>query len=64
MLSDLGADLVESLPDDAYPGEDTAAVVIQMVIGTIRTVLEAAGERTSSGPRSSLPTLAIVSLST
>jgi hypothetical protein len=44
MLSNLGADLVESLPDDEYPGESPAAVVIEMVVGTIRTSLADADE--------------------
>src|ERR1700678_1688675 len=44
MLSNLGADLAESLPDDAYPGESSAAVVIEMVTGTIRTSLADADE--------------------
>jgi hypothetical protein len=42
MLSGLAADLVEALPADAYPGEDTAAVVIEMICGTIATALESA----------------------
>ncbi len=45
MLFDLAADLTEALPADAYPGEEPAAVVIEMVTGTIRTVLAAADER-------------------
>lgn len=38
-LSDLASELVETLPDDAYPGEDSAVVVIEMLCGTIATVL-------------------------
>lgn len=38
-LSDLAANLIETLPDDAYPGEDSAAVVLEMLCGTIATVL-------------------------
>lgn len=38
-LSELAADLVEALPDDAYPGEDTGAVVLEMLCGTAATVL-------------------------
>jgi hypothetical protein len=45
MLFDLPADLTEVLPADDYPGEEPAAVVIEMVTGTIRTVLAAADER-------------------
>jgi hypothetical protein len=39
MLTGLAADLVEMLPADAYPGEDPAAVVMEMITGTIRTAL-------------------------
>jgi hypothetical protein len=39
MLSGLASDLVEELPSDAFPGEDTAAVVIEMMIGTIHTAV-------------------------
>jgi hypothetical protein len=44
MLSDLGADLVEALPTDAYPGEEPGAVIIEMITGTIRTALGDADE--------------------
>jgi hypothetical protein len=44
MLSDLVCDLVESLPDDAYPGESNAEVVLEMLIATIRPVADAAGK--------------------
>jgi hypothetical protein len=44
MLSDLGADLVDTLPADAYPGEEPARVVIEMIVGTIRTALADADE--------------------
>jgi hypothetical protein len=39
MLSGLASDLIEDLPPDAFPGEDPAAVVIEMLIGTIRTAV-------------------------
>jgi hypothetical protein len=45
MLSGLAADLVEALPPDAYPGEEPANVVIEMVVGTIRTALGGVDER-------------------
>lgn len=45
MLSDLGADLVESLPEDAFPGEEPGAVIIQMMCGTIRTAVGSADPR-------------------
>jgi hypothetical protein len=44
MLTDLVSDLIENLPEDAYPGESTAEVVIEMLIGTLRPVTDAAGE--------------------
>ncbi len=44
MLSGLAADLVEALPPDAYPGEKPAAVVIEMITGSIRTALVAADQ--------------------
>ena len=39
-LSDVMGELVEGLPADAYPGEHPGAVIVEMVFGTIRTVLE------------------------
>ena len=42
MLFEFAADLTDALPEDAYPGEDTAEVVVRMMIGAIRTAL---GER-------------------
>lgn len=45
MLSDLGADLAESLPADAYPGEEPGAVIVQMMCGTIRTAVGSADPR-------------------
>jgi len=44
MLSDLLGDLIESLPDDAYPGECNAEVVLEMLIGSVRPVVDAAGK--------------------
>jgi hypothetical protein len=38
-LSELAADLVEALPDDAYPGEAPGAVILEMLCGTAATVL-------------------------
>lgn len=37
--------LLEELPDDAFPGEDSAAVLLEMVVGSSRPAAEAAGER-------------------
>jgi hypothetical protein len=42
-LLDLLSDLVEKLPEDAFPGEDPAEVVIQMVTGTLAPVADSAG---------------------
>jgi hypothetical protein len=36
--------LLEELPEGAFPGEENAAVLIEMVVGTCRPVVEAAGE--------------------
>jgi hypothetical protein len=44
VLVDLAAELIETLPDDAYPGESSAEVVLDMMTGTIRPAAEAAGE--------------------
>ena len=40
LLTDIAGELAEALPDDAYPGEEPGAVVIEMMSGTIRTGLE------------------------
>ena len=39
MLAGLAVDLVETLPAEAYPGEKPAAVVMEMITGSIRTAL-------------------------
>ncbi len=39
MLSELVADLTAALPPDAYPGEEPRAVVLDMLCGTVSTVL-------------------------
>ena len=46
MLSNMIAELLEDLPDDAFPGESPADVLVQMLTGSVRPALEAAGERT------------------
>ncbi|HJS96142.1 MAG TPA: hypothetical protein VJ741_17900 [Solirubrobacteraceae bacterium] len=38
-LSELASDLVEALPDDAYPGEEPGAVILEMLCGTAATAL-------------------------
>jgi hypothetical protein len=45
MLADLLPGLLDALKEDAYPGEDSAAVLLEMVTGTIRPVADAAGQR-------------------
>jgi hypothetical protein len=45
MLFGLAADIVEATPPDAYPGEEPGAVVIDMIVGTIRTFLDGVDER-------------------
>lgn len=36
--------LLEDLPEDAFPGEESAAVLLEMVVGSSLPVAEAAGE--------------------
>jgi hypothetical protein len=43
MLADLLAGLLEEIPADAFPGEDPADVLRDMLTGTLRPVAEAAG---------------------
>lgn len=43
-LLDLVDSLVEELPEDAFPGEDNAEVLVEMVVGSSRPALEAIGE--------------------
>jgi hypothetical protein len=46
MLSNLIAELLDGMPDDAFPDEDPAEVLVEMLTGSVRPALEAAGERT------------------
>jgi len=43
-LGDVLGSLLEDLPEDAFPGEDNAAVLLEMVVGSCRPVIEASGE--------------------
>jgi hypothetical protein len=43
-LVDVLNSLLEELPESAFPGEENAAVLIEMVVGSCRPALEAAGE--------------------
>jgi hypothetical protein len=44
VLLDTLAELVEELPDEAFPGEENAAVLLEMTAGTCSSVARAAGE--------------------
>lgn len=43
MLGRLVGDLLDELPDDAFPGEDDVEVLLDMLVGTILPVARAAG---------------------
>ena len=43
-LLDLVSSLIEELPVSAFPGEDNAEVLVEMVVGSSRPALEAIGE--------------------
>ena len=43
MLHGLLCDLLEDLPEGAFPGEDNGTVLIEMLAGTMRPATEAAG---------------------
>lgn len=45
MLEGVLSNLLEDLPDDAFPGEDNGVVLIEMLTGTIRPAATSAGER-------------------
>ena len=45
MLADLLGALLEALPDDAFPGEEPAEVLLEMLTGTFRPAADAAGTR-------------------
>lgn len=36
--------LLEAMPEQSFPGEDNAAVLLEMVVGSCRPAVEAAGE--------------------
>ena len=44
-VGDVLASLIEDVPEDAFPGEDSSAVLLEMVVNTCRPALEAAGEQ-------------------
>jgi hypothetical protein len=46
ILTDLLGGLVESMREEEFPGETRGAVLIEMLVGSLRPVTEAAGEAT------------------
>jgi len=46
-LTDMLAGLLEDLPEDAFPGEDSGEVLLEMLAGTLTPVVEAAGAQTA-----------------
>jgi hypothetical protein len=46
MLADLLSGILDDLPDDAFPGEKPAEVLIDMVTGTVLPAASAAGPAT------------------
>jgi hypothetical protein len=54
MLTDLICSLIEDVPEDAFPGERTADVLIEMLTGTVRPAAEAAGVSTVQSARALL----------
>ena len=44
MLEGVLSNLLEDLPDDAFPGKDSGVVLVEMLTGTIRPVATTAGE--------------------
>ena len=48
MITGVLEDLLDGLPDDAFPGEHEGEVLLEMLTGTIRPAAAAAGEETVS----------------
>ena len=46
VMLDLFDNLLDGLSDDAFPGEDPAEVLLEMIAGTITPAIDAAGEDT------------------
>lgn len=44
-LMDVLSSLIEEMPEDAFPGEDNAAVLLEMAVGSCLPAAAAAGER-------------------
>jgi hypothetical protein len=45
-ITDALGTLLDDIPEDAFPGEDPTEVLIEMLVGTCRPAIEAAGEST------------------
>jgi hypothetical protein len=45
-ITDALGTLLDDLPEDAFPDEDPTEVLIEMLVGTCRPAIEAAGEST------------------
>ncbi|MBJ7330292.1 MAG: hypothetical protein JHC95_10365 [Solirubrobacteraceae bacterium] len=43
MLTDLLANILDLLPEDAFPGESPGEVLVEMLTGSLRPVTDAAG---------------------
>jgi hypothetical protein len=43
-LQDVMGTFLEEMPEDSFPGEDSAAVLLEMVVGSCRSATDAAGE--------------------
>jgi hypothetical protein len=43
-LFDVSTALLDDLPEDAFPGEDPAVVMVEMLAGSCRPAMEAAGK--------------------
>ena len=43
-LFDISASLLDDLPDGAFPGEDSGEVMVEMLVGSCRPAIDAAGD--------------------
>jgi hypothetical protein len=58
MLTELACDLIEATPEGAFPGEDAAEVLLEMMVGTFRPAADAAGVPTVEAATALLGALA------
>jgi hypothetical protein len=49
LLTDVLSGLLDDIPEDAFPGEEPGLVLIEMLIGSLRPVTDAAGAETVAG---------------